>query len=141
MHRSLLAIALAALGLLSLTGLADDKPYSPRVLGPSDEARQALGHFTLPRGVEAGVWAAEPLLANPVSFCFDEKGRCYVAETFRLGHGVTDNRGHPSKWTDDDLAARTVADRLALYKKHLGAKYDTYGGHDDRIRLLEDTDG
>src|SRR5262252_233443 len=105
MHRSLLVIALAAPGLLSLTGLADDKPYNPTVRGPSNEAQQAIQHFSLPKGVQASVWAAEPLLANPVSFCFDEKGRCYVAETFRLGHGVTDNRSN-MYWLDDDLASR-----------------------------------
>ena len=44
------------------------------------------------------------MLANPVSFAFDEKGRCFVAETFRLHHGVTDNRGHMN-WLDDDLAS------------------------------------
>ena len=39
MHRTYFAIALpAALGLLTLSGLADDKPYSPKVLGPSNEA-------------------------------------------------------------------------------------------------------
>jgi len=29
------------------------------------------------------VWASEPLMKNPVAFCFDEKGRVYVAETNR----------------------------------------------------------
>src|SRR5262245_20774895 len=117
------------------------KQFEPKIAAASNEARQAMGQVRVPHGLTIELFAAEPLLANPVAFCFDEKGRCFVAETFRLHKGVTDNRGHPSKWTDDDLAARTVADRLALYKKHLGAKYDTYGGHDDRIRLLEDTDG
>src|SRR5262245_36684103 len=117
------------------------KPVEAKIAPASKEAQQATGRIRVPKGLKVELFAAEPLLANPVAFCFDEKGRCYVAETYRLHKGVTDNRGHPSKWTDDDLAARTVADRLALYKKHLGAKYDTYGGHDDRIRLLEDTDG
>ena len=34
------------------------------------------------------------MLAHPVGFAFDEMGRCYVAETFRMHHGVTDTRGH-----------------------------------------------
>jgi quinoprotein glucose dehydrogenase len=141
MHRSLLGIALAALGLLSLTSLADDKPYTPRVLGPSDEAQRAVARFSLPKGVEASVWAAEPLLANPVSFCFDEKGRCYVAETFRLGHGVTDDRGHMN-WLDDDLASRTVADRVAMYKKYAGGRFtSTYETEHDRVKLIWDSKG
>jgi quinoprotein glucose dehydrogenase len=44
-------------------------------------------------------------------------------------------------WLDDDLASRTVADRLALYKKHLGKKFANYSVHHDRVRLLEDTAG
>jgi quinoprotein glucose dehydrogenase len=140
MHRSLLAIALAALGLLSLTGLADDKPYNPTVRGPSNEARQAISRFQLPKGVEATVWAAEPLLANPVSFCFDEKGRCYVAETFRLHRGVTDNRGHMN-WLDD-LASRTVADRVAMYRKYARERFtSTYEAEHERVKLIWDGKG
>src|SRR6185312_6363694 len=70
--------------------------------------------------------------------CFDEKGRCYVAETFRLHAGVTDNRGHRN-WLDDDLASRTVADRVAMYRKYLGKDFDSYARAQDRVVLLEDT--
>jgi quinoprotein glucose dehydrogenase len=80
------------------------------------------------------------MLANPVSFCFDEKGRCYVAETFRLHHGVPDNRDHMD-WLDDDLAARTVEDRVAMYRKYLGDKFAEYETEHERVRLLEDTKG
>jgi quinoprotein glucose dehydrogenase len=140
MRRSLL-VAVAALGLLSLAGLADDKPYNPKVLGPSNEAEQAIKRFRLPKGVEASVWAAEPLLANPVSFSFDERGRCYVAETFRLGHGVTDDRSHMN-WLDDDLASRTVADRVALHKKYAGARFEKdYETEHDRVKLVWDGKG
>ena len=36
---------------------------------------------------------------------------------------------------------QTVEDRLAYIQKHLGDKANDYTKHDDRIRLLEDTDG
>jgi quinoprotein glucose dehydrogenase len=134
MHRSLLVPAVAvALGLLSLTSVADDKP--------SSEAQQAIRRFRMPRGLEASVWAAEPLLANPVSFAFDEKGRCYVAETYRLHRGVTDNRGHMN-WLDDDLASRTVADRVAMYRKHAGNRFASeYEAAEDRVKLVWDDTG
>src|SRR5205814_6990597 len=80
------------------------------------------------------------MLANPVCFCIDEKNRFYVAETFRLHAGVTDIRGHMD-WLDDDLASRTVADRVALYKKYLKQRVNEYGREHDRIRLIEDTTG
>ena len=98
MHRTI-AVSLIALGAfcaLWVAGAAEptDKPYSPRVAPASSEPAKAVKRIRVPQGVEARVWAAEPLLANPVSFCFDEKGRCYVAETFRHSAGVTDNRSH-----------------------------------------------
>ncbi|HEX5269684.1 MAG TPA: PVC-type heme-binding CxxCH protein, partial [Gemmataceae bacterium] len=114
--------------------------YSPRVHGASGDAERAISSFHLPEGVEARVWAAEPMLANPVSFCFDERGRCYVAETFRLYHGVPDNRDHP-EWVDDDLASRSVEDRIALLHKHLGDRFRDYEKEHERVRLIEDTRG
>src|SRR5262245_58101507 len=80
----------------------------PQAPPASREAVQAVKGFRVPKGMKAELFAAEPLLAHPVAFCFDEKGRCYVAETYRLHHGVTDNRQH-MYWLDDDLASRTVA--------------------------------
>ncbi len=144
MYRTI-AVSLLILGALSLSGMTESaepaaQPYSPHVAPASGEPIRAIQRMRLPPGVEARVWAAEPLLANPVSFCFDDKGRCYVAETFRMHHGVTDNRGHMS-WLDDDLAARTVADRVAMYRKHLKDQFRTYETEHDRIRLLEDTKG
>jgi quinoprotein glucose dehydrogenase len=142
MHRSLLVLTVVvALALLSLTSLADDKPYNPQVQGPSNEAQQAIKRFRLPTGVEASVWAAEPLLANPVSFCFDEQGRCYVAETFRLHRGVTDDRGHMD-WLDDDLASRTVAERVAMYKKYAKDRFTKeYESEHDRVKFVWDSKG
>src|SRR4051794_2842375 len=81
-------------------------PYAKQIAKPSDEPKKAIARFQLEKGLQVALFAAEPLLANPVAFSFDEKGRCFVAETFRLHKGVTDNRDHPREWTDDDLAAR-----------------------------------
>src|SRR5438105_1596135 len=74
--------------------------YNPKVAKASDEAVKAIPRFQYDRSLNVNVWAAEPMLANPVCFAFDEKGVCYVAETFRMHHGVTDTRGHMN-WLDD----------------------------------------
>ena len=118
----------------------ESKPYTPNVRPASEEGAKAMKGFRMPQGVNVRLWAAEPLLANPVSFCFDEKGRCFVAETFRLSQGVTDNRSN-MYWLDDDLANRSVQDRVAMYRKHLKDKFKTYETEHDRVRLLEDTTG
>ena len=44
-------------------------------------------------------------------------------------------------WLDDDLASRTVADRLAYLKRHLGDKIHTLEEASEQVRLLEDRDG
>src|SRR5262249_48044369 len=54
--------------------------------------------------------------------------------------GIEDNRDH-GEWLDDDLAAMTVADRLAYFKKHLGESINEYSREQDLIRLVEDRDG
>src|SRR5579864_860454 len=140
-----LALAISMIITTSVCNLgAADPPapeYKPFVAPPSDEGQKAIKQFRVPIGVETRLWAAEPLLANPVAFCFDEMGRCFVAETFRLHHGVTDNRSHMN-WLDDDIACRTVADRVAMYKKYAKEKFaSTYEKEHDRIRLVEDSKG
>ena len=114
--------------------------YNPMVKGASAEPAATLKRIKLPAGFSSRVFAAEPLLANPVAFTLDNQLRCYVAETFRLHAGVTDIRSHMD-WLDDDLACRTVADRDRMYQKKLGDKAATYGEHHDRVRVLFDTDG
>lgn len=115
-------------------------PEEPTIAPASDEAAKALPGFKVPAGLKGELVAAEPLLANPVAFFIDHQGKIYVCETFRQSKGVEDNRGH-EHWLDDDLAAQTVADRLAYLKKHLGDKLLDYTKYDDRIRLLVDKDG
>jgi quinoprotein glucose dehydrogenase len=116
------------------------QPYNPPVALASEEAEQAIRSFRVPRGLQVELFAAEPLLANPVAFCIDEKGVAYVAETFRLDDGVTDTRGHMN-WLDADLACRNVADRVAMYKKFLGKDFARYSVHHERVRRIVDRDG
>src|SRR5205814_2107928 len=109
---------------LSLPVCAQQQPGRPAVKTPfvapaSDEGELAIRKFQVRPGLKVDLWAAEPMLANPVAFNFDERGRAYVCETFRLHAGVDDIRGIMD-WLDEELASRTVDDRLAEMKRHLG---------------------
>ncbi len=140
---SCLVHAVAAVAALASGPLApaQDESYKPQVVKATEEPSQAMKAFRVPRGMTVSPFAAEPMVANPVAFSIDEKGRFYVVETFRLHDGVTDTRNHMN-WLDADLATRTVADRVAMYKKYLSAKeFQRYGVDHDRIRLIEDRDG
>ena len=45
-------------------------------------------------------------------------------------------------WLDDDLAIRTVDDRVAMYRKYFSPKeFADFGVAHDRIRRIEDRDG
>src|SRR5436309_13587231 len=98
------------------------------------EAELAIKNFEIAKPLKVDLWAAEPLLVNPVAFNFDEQGRAYVCETFRLGAGVDDIR-HLMSWLNEDLACRTVDDRLAEMKRHLGELFTGYSQQSERIRL------
>ena len=145
--RSLATIIVTCLGLaVGARGQAppppdqSDKVYEPEVKPASDEGREAIRRFRVPKGLEVTLFAAEPLLANPVAFAIDGKNRFYVAETFRHHAGVTDIRKH-MEWLDDDLASRSVADRVAMYRKQMGTEAESYGVEHDRLKLVEDRDG
>src|SRR5262245_44690255 len=90
---------------------ADTDAYQPYIEPASAEGERAIAGFQVPNGLKVELFAAEPLLANPVAFCLDERGRVFVAETFRLEHGAEDNRDAHADWIDEDLAAQTVEDR------------------------------
>lgn len=102
-------------------------------------ANQARHGFRVADGFRVEAVAAEPLLANPVAFCFDDAGRILVCETFRLNRGTEDNRRH-MYWLDDDLAAQRVEDRQAYIQKHHADSLDHYRQHQDRLRMLQDCD-
>jgi quinoprotein glucose dehydrogenase len=110
---------------------AKDKAIDPEL---------AIKQFTAPSNFKIDLFAAEPMMKDPVAFCFDEKGRIYLAETERLVTSVYDMRGHLNMYSDD-LASRTVEDRAAMLKKFLGSKEKELGVADDDVRLLEDLSG
>jgi quinoprotein glucose dehydrogenase len=126
---------------------------SPIILAASDEAEKAIQTFRPATGLRVDLFAAEPLLANPVAFCFDERGRVYVVETFRRKLGVLniDDRGG---WEDpavikalgsdvvadyllnEDLATTTVEESIAFIERHFGARAASLSGLSERLQLI-----
>ena len=138
LFRCFFACAAVLFSVLALT--AEDSTYSPDIKSASNEGELAMEGFVYPDDMQIKLWAAEPKLANPVAFGIDEQGRIYVCETFRQSKGVEDNRGHMD-WLADDLSLNSVEERAEMFKKFLGDDVVKYSAEQDRIRLLEDTDG
>lgn len=112
----------------------------PEVASASKEGLQAIERMKLPVGLKAALWAAEPMLANPVAFNIDEHGRIFVAETYRYRSSVLDIRDY--LWMlEDDLASRTIEDRTALMAKKFGPDgVRELGVETEQVRLIEDRD-
>ena len=114
---------------------------APTIAAASDEAERAIKRFTYPAGWKAELWAAEPNVAHGVAFDVADDGRVFVAESFRAWRGVPDIRGIMD-WLDEDLACKSVDDRLAMMQRHL--KPDQMAGYytnTERVRLLRDPQG
>jgi perosamine synthetase len=118
---------------------AQEIPAAPSTA--STDLRAEAASFGLPEGFVVELFAAEPDVKNPVAFSVDEKGDVYVCESFRQEKGITDNRGHDRNWVEADLAAQTVADRIAYHRRLLGSEVGSYERHEDRVRRLVDSDG
>jgi quinoprotein glucose dehydrogenase len=107
----------------------------------SDEAAQALKRMKVAPGLEMKLWAAEPMLANPVAFNFDEKGRIFVAETYRYRSSTLDIRDY--MWLlEDELATRTLDERVSVLNRRFGPEgLKELAIESEVLRLVEDTDG
>lgn len=143
-RRLLLSLFLAGFTLGSPLRSEDKlppKPEQPVLPAASGEGQAAISTFRFPNSLLCNLYAAEPLLGNPVVFGIDRKGNVFVCESYRQNKGVTDNRGHDDKWLAKDLAAMTVEDRIRYHRELLGDKASEYEKFDDLIRVLTDRDG
>jgi len=145
--RPLLLICVVALTAAALSTVAQEGagngPSGPRKVMPaSDEAVSAMRGFKPAPGFKVSLFAAEPDVANISSFDLTPDGKAYVVEVFRRrGGGVLDMRNLPT-WLDDDLASRTVADRIAMVRRRLPPQEQhAMELESDRVRLVEDRDG
>jgi putative membrane-bound dehydrogenase-like protein len=43
---------------------------------------EAVAKMAIPEGFEVSIFASEPDIAEPIAFCFDDRGRMWVAENF-----------------------------------------------------------
>src|SRR5688572_5533276 len=92
---------------------------TPTISPASDEALNAIQRIKPASGLEVKLWAAEPMLANPVAFNIDERGRVFVNETYRYRSSTLDIR-HYLWMREEDLASRTIEDRYDMLARNFG---------------------
>ncbi len=117
----------------------DDRPAAPLLAPASGEGVARIQQFKIAPGLKVNLWASEPMLANPVAFSVDEQGRVWTSETYRYRTSVLDIR-HYMFMLEDDLASRSIEDRLATIRKWFGPDGEKELSRETEvIRLLEDT--
>ena len=139
---SLHAFSADVSGGASKSGALKPEPRLP-VYPPKDTKEAAERNFQkakLPAGFTGDIWASEPLLANPVAFCFDGKGRMFVSETHRYRTSVLDIR-HYYWMIEDDLASRNQDEWLASIKKNFPKDWQQLEKESEVVRLVQDSNG
>lgn len=135
----------ANVSVLGIHPLKDPAPglrkAVPDIKPASDEAKNAIQRIKPATGLEVKLWAAEPMLANPVAFNIDERGRVFVTETYRYRSSTLDIRNY--LWMrEEDLASRTIEDRQNMLARNFGPEgMKELSIESEIVRLVEDTDG
>src|ERR1700738_1466251 len=92
MKKSILSLFVTL--LITSNAAAQDKPLPPR---------EAPARMTLPDGFKATLFAGEPDVVQPIAFCFDDRGRLWVAECL----------SYPN-WQPDPKAGK---DRIVIFEE------------------------
>ena len=71
--------------LLITFASAQKKKKNPvyRVLDPNAPfltPKEAVAKMSIPKGFEVSIYASEPDIAEPIAFCFDDRGRVWTVE-------------------------------------------------------------
>lgn len=138
---SLRFLAVALFFLLGGGGAAGAaEGAAPTTNAAPTAAELGLRKLELAPGLKAELWAAEPMLENPVAISMDDRGRLFVAETHRWMKSIFDITQKPA-WLLEDLALRTVEARTEFLKKTFATNLGILTQQSELIRLLEDRAG
>lgn len=148
MKKSLFASLFYTLAMVSPARAGDERQvevakqggFVPKIQEASDEGLNAIKQFKLTEGLKINLWAAEPLLANPVAIATDEKGRWFVAETFRLHAGVSDIRAHMD-WLEDELASTSLESWLRILQADPKVEFEKNAKNSERVQMVWDSKG
>ena len=147
----LAALNLACWQHISLAQQPDKKEVLPhhqtKPPGPPLSPAEAVKSMTVPKGFQVQVVSSEPNLVNPVSMCFDERGRVWVTESLeypRRSPGVGRDRIKILEDTNHD----GTMDKVTIFAEGLNIPSGIAIGHGGvwvanapDLLFLQDTDG
>jgi len=100
-----------------LWSLAQAEGRNAKFLTPEE----AVDAMTVKEGYQVNVWAAEPMMTQPMAFCWDDKGRLWVAENKDYesrGHGFS-NAGTSRILILEDTDGDGAADSQKVFMEGL----------------------
>lgn len=104
-------------GTTELWKLAQEEGRKAKFLTP-EEAVEAM---TIKKGFKVNVWAGEPMMTQPMAFCWDDRGRLWIAENKDYesrGHGFS-NAGNSRILILEDTNGDGVADSQKVFLEGL----------------------
>ncbi len=100
-----------------LWGLAQQEGRNAKFLSP----QEAVDAMSVKAGYKVNVWASEPMMTQPMAFCWDDKGRLWIAENKDYesrGHGFS-NSGDSRILILEDTNGDGVADSRKVFMEGL----------------------
>lgn len=118
---------------------------STPALSPAAAQRQ----FSVPEGFEVRLFAAEPMVVNPVTMTWDARGRLWVLELYEYPSGAPEGtKGRDRIKILEDTDADGVADKVHVWADGLNlatglllGNEGAYVGQAPHLLHLKDTDG
>jgi putative membrane-bound dehydrogenase-like protein len=103
----------------------------------------------VPADLELKLFAAEPDIAKPIAFAWDDRGRCWVVETRDYPHGISDSgEGQDSVKICEDTDGDGKADKFTVFADKLNlptgiafARKGIIVAAPPKFIYLEDTNG
>lgn len=116
---------------------------------PAMSPDEAQKKFTLLDGFEMRLFAAEPMVVNPIAMTWDERGRLWVLEAYEYPLGAKDGeKGRDRIKILEDTDADGVADKVTVFADGMSlatgmvfGNGGVYVGQAPDLLFLKDTDG
>lgn len=126
-----------------------EKRPEPLTFQQPFSVKGSMERTQVPADLELKLFAAEPDIAKPIAFAWDERGRCWVVETRDYPHGINENNeGQDSVKICEDTNGDGKADKFTVFADKLNlptgivfARKGIIVAAPPQFLYLEDTDG
>ena len=126
-----------------------EKRPEPLTFQQPFSVKGSMERTQVPADLELKLFAAEPDIAKPIAFAWDERGRCWVVETRDYPHGISENNeGQDSIKICEDTDGDGKADKFTVFADKLNlptgivfARKGIIVAAPPQFLYLEDTDG